>query len=108
MSRARGESTQTFAYQRAEDSRPFASNRIVHVHARIVHVVTDRRVEVCTRSSIAMRACWGSITFCCVAPAIRALSAQHPGVAFELALEDTVLNLGRREADVAIRTATFS
>jgi DNA-binding transcriptional LysR family regulator len=36
--------------------------------------------------------------------AMRAMTARHPGVRFELALEDKVVNLARREADVAVRT----
>jgi len=36
--------------------------------------------------------------------AMRAMSARHPGVRFELSLEDRVVNLARREADVAVRT----
>jgi DNA-binding transcriptional LysR family regulator len=36
--------------------------------------------------------------------AVRAVTAQHPAIRFELALEDRVVNLARREADVAIRT----
>jgi DNA-binding transcriptional LysR family regulator len=36
--------------------------------------------------------------------AVRATLARHPGVRFELALEDRVVNLARREADVAVRT----
>jgi len=39
-----------------------------------------------------------------IALAVRVMTARHPGVAFELALEDKVVNLGRREADVAVRT----
>jgi len=36
--------------------------------------------------------------------AVRAVTARHPAVRFELALEDRVVNLVRREAEVAIRT----
>jgi DNA-binding transcriptional LysR family regulator len=39
-----------------------------------------------------------------IVAAMRAMTARHPGVRFELALEDKVVNLGRREADVAVRT----
>jgi DNA-binding transcriptional LysR family regulator len=36
--------------------------------------------------------------------AMRAVRARHPGVVFELELENRVVNLARREADVALRT----
>jgi len=39
-----------------------------------------------------------------VVAAMRKTHAQHPGIVFELALEDKVVNLARREADVAVRT----
>jgi DNA-binding transcriptional LysR family regulator len=39
-----------------------------------------------------------------IVAAIRAMTARHPGVRFELLLEDRVVNLPRREADVAVRT----
>jgi DNA-binding transcriptional LysR family regulator len=39
-----------------------------------------------------------------VAAAARACGAKHPGLRFEIALEDRVVNLVRREADVAVRT----
>ncbi len=39
-----------------------------------------------------------------VVSAAAACAATHPGVGFELALEDRVVNLVRREADVALRT----
>src|SRR5438552_3641139 len=39
-----------------------------------------------------------------IVSAAAACAAKHPGIRFELALEDRVLNLVRREADVAVRT----
>jgi DNA-binding transcriptional LysR family regulator len=39
-----------------------------------------------------------------IVAAVRAMSARHPGVRFELAVEDHVVNLARGEADVAVRT----
>jgi DNA-binding transcriptional LysR family regulator len=39
-----------------------------------------------------------------IVAAARACAATHPGMRFELALEDRVVNLVRREADVAVRT----
>jgi len=39
-----------------------------------------------------------------IVAAIRAMCVRHPGVRFELALEDKVVNLSRREADIAVRT----
>jgi DNA-binding transcriptional LysR family regulator len=39
-----------------------------------------------------------------VVAAVRAMTARHPGVHFELAVEDRVVNLARREADIAVRT----
>jgi DNA-binding transcriptional LysR family regulator len=36
--------------------------------------------------------------------AMRRLRERHPGIAFELALEDRVVNVARGEADVAVRT----
>src|SRR5215468_2552495 len=39
-----------------------------------------------------------------IVAAAAACAAKHPGIQFELALEDRVVNLVRREADVAVRT----
>jgi DNA-binding transcriptional LysR family regulator len=39
-----------------------------------------------------------------IAAAAAACAAKHPGIRFELAFEDRVVNLVRREADVAVRT----
>lgn len=39
-----------------------------------------------------------------IVAAMRAMAARHPRVRYELALEDKVVNLARREADIAIRT----
>jgi molybdate transport repressor ModE-like protein len=39
-----------------------------------------------------------------IVAAMSAMTARHPAVRFELALEDRVVNLARREADVALRT----
>jgi DNA-binding transcriptional LysR family regulator len=42
-----------------------------------------------------------------IVAAVRAMTARHPGVRFELSLEDKVVNLARREADVAVRTVHY-
>jgi DNA-binding transcriptional LysR family regulator len=39
-----------------------------------------------------------------IVAAVRAITARHPRVRFELALEDRPVDLARREADVAVRT----